>query len=288
MRRFLLVFLFFAAAPLAGGAAAASKKSCVWKVTGPAGTLYLAGSVHALRASDYPLQAFTASSELVFETDPYASADAWERRLDRASRLPDGVMLKDKVDPRTYAYILRVLGRSKGAKAPEQKIAHLRPWALSWMLETPGKTLNASRSQGVESYLQDKARKARKRMSGLVSLDQHIAVFGGMSDEDSEVLLLLQFIHLDAVSKEYQRTLDAWKRGDDRTIHTLTRGDYGESPARYRRIIADRNRAWLPKIEGFLRAGGRPRMVVAGAAHMAGEDGLVALLRARGYQVEQL
>jgi uncharacterized protein YbaP (TraB family) len=293
MRRFLyLLSAFWTASSLF--ATCAQAKSCVWKVTSPGGqTLYLAGTVHALRASDYPLpaaydRAFKASAELVFETDPHASAETWQRRVDRAAQLPGRATLKDKVDPRTYAYIRRVLGGIKGAADPEKKIERMRPWALSWMLEAPGKLRGVTQSHGVESYLQAKVGKTGKRMSGLVSLDQHIAVFGGMSDAENEMFLLLQFLHLDTHRAEYTRTVAAWRRGDAPAIDAAIRGDYREAPSLYRRIITDRNRAWMPKIESFLRPRQRTRMIVVGAAHTAGKEGLPALLQARGCRVEQL
>ena len=275
-----------------GLAARADAKCCVWKVTSSTGTLYIAGSVHALRSSDYPLpaaydQAFARSTELYFETDPYASAQTWSKQLSHASALPAGTTFKDKVDPRTYAYIQQVMKQIKGSTAPEKKIEHLRPWALAWLLESPGGTPDVTGSYGVETYLQNKARKVHKRMAGLVDLKQHIATFGGMSDADSETFLLLQFIHLDTESAEFNEILSGWKRGDIDTIDRLMRGDYRDSPSLYRRIVTDRNRLWLPKLEGFLRDSHQTRMVVVGAAHTAGGEGLPALLQAKGYQVEQ-
>ena len=52
----------------------ADAKSCLWKATSDAGTLYLQGSVHILKADAYPLapaieQAYAASDAVVFETD---------------------------------------------------------------------------------------------------------------------------------------------------------------------------------------------------------------------------
>jgi uncharacterized protein YbaP (TraB family) len=43
----------------------------------------------------------------------------------------------------------------------------------------------------------------------------------------------------------------------------------------------------IPKIEGYLRSG-KTYFVVAGAAHMGGDNGVLALLRQRGYRIEQL
>jgi uncharacterized protein YbaP (TraB family) len=252
------------AAALLFPAGSAAAKSCVWKVTSGSETLYLAGSIHALRASDYPLppeydQAFDASAGLAFETDPNIPAQKWAKALARAGTLPDGVALRDRVDPRTYAYLQRVLAHTHGATAPEKKIEHLKPWVISWILQPPGGGVpGMAHARGVESYLVARARAAHKTMTGLVPFEQHIAVYGGMNDTDSEASLLLAFINLNTSS----------------------------APSLRRRIITDRTAAWLPKIDGFLRSG-KTWMVVAGSAHMAGDEGLPALLQAQGYRVEQ-
>ena len=51
-------------------------------------------------------------------------------------------------------------------------------------------------------------------------------------------------------------------------------------------MVADRNHAWMPKIEELL-AGDRDAMVVVGSLHLVGEQGVVNLLREKGYAVEQ-
>ena len=63
--------------------------------------------------------------------------------------------------------------------------------------------------------------------------------------------------------------------------------DVKSDPVIYDRLLVARNRAWMPKIEALFS---RPRhaFVVVGAAHLVGPDGLVAMLKAKGYQVTQL
>jgi uncharacterized protein YbaP (TraB family) len=58
-----------------------------------------------------------------------------------------------------------------------------------------------------------------------------------------------------------------------------------EHPALRKRVIGDRHRLWLPKLEAMI-AGGKPTLVIVGAAHTVGADGLAAMLRARGHKVE--
>ena len=52
-------------------------------------------------------------------------------------------------------------------------------------------------------------------------------------------------------------------------------------------LLVDRNRNWLPKIDALFTRPGRA-FVVVGAAHIVGPDGLLAMLRTRGYAVEQM
>ena len=265
----------------------------MWRVTDQAGhTLYLAGSVHALRPSDYPFpaayeKAYAASSSVAFETDLALKGNQWDKAMGMAAVYPKNDHLKDHVDPRTYAYILRVIGNVHGSTEPEKQIEHFRPWAIAFMLESPGGIQGVNTRYGVEPYFIQKAKRDGKPMAGLVPLDEHIAVFGKMSDADSEAVLLLSFIHLNTVGKTFERMVSAWRRGDLEAVEKMEEDEYRDAPSVRQRMLTDRNRRWLPKLEESLRSG-KTSMVIVGTAHMAGDQGLPALLRARGYQVEQL
>jgi uncharacterized protein YbaP (TraB family) len=63
-----------------------------------------------------------------------------------------------------------------------------------------------------------------------------------------------------------------------------------ETPVTYRLLLVDRNNAWLPQLKARLDAhhAGDNTLAVVGALHLAGEDGLLAKLRAEGYRVERV
>ncbi len=268
---------------------AAFARACVWKVTSGGHTLYLAGSVHALRGADYPLpaaydQAYQASSVVAFETDLRKIQGPV---LQKAMFLPRGSTLRDHLDPRVYAYILRVIANVHGSTTPEKKLEKLRPWAVAWLLQAPNGIDGVESGEGIDAHFLQKAVRTHKEIVGLVPLDEHIAVFGGMNDADSQAYLLLRFIQLDQESKVYQQMVSALKRGDAEAIDQSIRADYRDTPGLRQRIITDRNRRWLPEIAQWLGSG-KTYMVIAGAAHMVGSEGVPALLRAQGFQVEQL
>lgn len=260
---------------------------CVWKVTGPTGgTLFLGGSVHALRSTDYPLppaynRAFDASSRIALEVEPKALSGASSAML-KAGSYPKGDSLKNHVDPRTYDYLRRVFGL---LKIPEDKFSRYRPWLLVLMLESPNMR-ELSDDLGVDEFLTRRARANGKATFGLESISEHLAVFSGLTDRQSEALLLLTFIpQANARGNDY--IMSAWRRGDIESLARSTRDAYREFPAFGERILGARNRRWAPKLEGYLKSG-QTYFVVVGAAHLGGADGLLALLRARGCKVEQV
>ena len=285
--------LFLALWTSAMGAPCAAALCCVWRVTDDAGhTLYLAGSIHVLRASDYPLpapyeQAYQASTSLAFETDLTAKGNDFSRALGAAALYPHDGKLQDHVDPRTYAYLLRVISNVHGSTEPEKHIEHLRPWAISFELESPGGLQGISSRSGVEWHFIEKAKRDHKETDGLVPFRDHIAVFGKMNDADSEATLLLAFINLNTDGKVFAQTLSCWKRGDMAGLEKIVEDEYRDAPGVRQRMLSERNATWMPKLEGYLRSG-KTWTVLAGTAHMAGDDGVPALLRARGYHVEQL
>ena len=259
--------------------------SCVWKVTGPGGsTIYLGGSVHALRSSDYPLpaaytRAFDASSRVVFENDPKA-ASREAKDLVRAGTYPKGDTLKNHVDPRTYAYIRRFFAL---VNVPETEFAKYRPWLINVLLSSPS---YEHWELGIERYLQRRAAAKSKPVSGLESPKEHNAFFVDLSDRESEALLLILFINASREGPSADM-ISAWRRGDAETLHRILRESFQDFPSLAWRLIDVRNENWLPKIDGYLRSG-QTYFVVVGAGHIGGPNGLLTLLKARGCKIEQL
>ena len=261
--------------------------ACVWKITGPGGhALYLGGSIHALRSTDYPLpaaynRAFDLSERLVFEVDT-AVNPGQEKRLIGTMEYPKGDSLKNHIDPRIYDYLKRVFARMG---APDESFARLRPWGVILLLWSP-ELQGLSSNLGIEGFLQRRARANGKLVSGLETSKEHSEIISGLTDRQAEAVILITFIpHSDSLKGS--RLLEAWRHGDVDALTKMTLAEYSDFPAFGSRIIDQRNRNWLPKIERDL-ASDHTSFVVVGAAHLGGPNGLLALLRSRGYQVEPL
>ena len=116
-RRIFLVYLrivIAAALILVSNQAGAA---CVWKVTRGTNVLYLGGSIHALKSSDYPLPAAynlacDASDRLVFEVDPKArleSSKSFAKRFFKSNNIPTAEFIECATPAEAY----RVIENSK-------------------------------------------------------------------------------------------------------------------------------------------------------------------------------
>jgi uncharacterized protein YbaP (TraB family) len=246
----------------------------------------MGGSVHALQKSDYPLpaaylRAFDASSRVAFEVDERALKESSES-LVKMGKYRQGDSLKNHVDPRTYAYLRRLFGLMN---VPEETFARCRPWLIVVLLQSSS-ARRALPEPGVDDFLMKRAAKRSMPMVGLESVEEHARVYSGLSDRESEILLLVTFIPSGSAGGQ-DNLMKAWRRGDAEAIATMVQRDSVEFPAFNERLLGARNRAWIPKIENFLGSG-HTYFVVVGAGHFGGNNGLLALLRAKGYQIEQL
>jgi len=281
----LAFFLVPLAICLAGGPAEAAS-GCIWKVTSPSGgTLFLGGSVHALRSTDYPLppgynRAFEASNRVALEVDPKA-LNVSSSGLVKAGTYSKGDSLKNHVDPRTYDYLKRLFGLMK---IPEDKYSRYRPWLLTFLLDSGAQGFSSD--LGVDEFITNRARANGKTIVGLESAGEHSSVYTGLTDRQSEALLLVTLIP-SGNTGEGERILGAWRRGDVEALARGTHAAFADFPAFADRLLGMRNRRWMPKLDGFLKSG-QTYFVVVGAAHLGGGDGLLALLRARNCKLEQL
>ncbi|HYL02122.1 MAG TPA: TraB/GumN family protein [Steroidobacteraceae bacterium] len=273
------------------GSLTAQAGSPVWAIRGAHNTVYLAGSVHLLRAADAALppgfeRAYTDSARVVMELDlgkldELATAE-W--MLEHGS-LPADANLRGVLGDTRYQ---RVSAAAATLGLPPAALDREAPWVVGLQLaQLEYVHLGFDPGQGVEQQLLQRAQADHKPTAGLESVSEELGVFEAMPPAEQAHFLDMVLDDLDDTDTEMRTVLGAWRGGDAARLAALLAREYRSFPALYRALVTDRNGRWLPEIERLLR-GTDNSLVVVGALHLVGDGGLLEALRRDGFAPVEL
>ena len=142
---------------------------------------------------------------------------------------------------------------------------------------------------GIDKYFLSKA-EGKKKILELESIDYQINLLSGFSDKDQELFLIYTLKDLHLMEQEVNQVTQAWILGDTKSMESLLTKSVSEDKRLstiFEKLIFERNRRMVSKIEDFLRTK-ETYFVIAGAGHLVGNQGVIELLREKGYLIEQL
>ena len=258
----------------------------LWRYASPGATVFLAGSIHFLKETLYPLpkpfeEAFSQADTLVVEVDLTALTPAeLQSRTIAAGRLPRGETLATVLSPELYARLSR---RFAGDGMDIVLFESLQPAMIMNQLAVFGlMALGYSPQFGLEHYFT--ARKESRRVLELETVDAQLDLLFGQP-----MAMQIQLLE-DTLDQEAQfeplltGMLRAWLAGADDEFLALFERQAGESElAREfnRRLLDERNVGMAESIAGYLEGTGT-YFVLVGAAHFIGDNGIVSLLAQQG------
>ncbi len=263
----------------------------LWRLERNGNVVYLAGSIHILKPSLYPLApqldaAFQQSDFLVLEVD-VASMDPQEiqQRTRAYALLDDGQTLRGVLPGHIYQKLAAhlvdygmtpyMLDRAKPALVMNQIVVS-RLLALGYLPDS-----------GLENHFL--ARRGGREVLELESLDAQLELLFNQPLATQVELLEETLDVADEIEPLLAGMLVAWLSGDDEQFMAQFRAQSGDSElsrAFTRKLLEERNHTMAAGIRRLLDAASpdRPRtyFVLVGAAHLAGEEGIVPLLAAQG------
>jgi uncharacterized protein len=294
IRKLVRITLFLAAIAAATAAAAqtspASTRSFLWRVQSGEKLVYLAGSVHALSADVYPLspafeRAFADSDTLVEEIDlGEAELLAAAPAILAKGMYVDGRRFDSVVSKETAALVAT---RLKEAGLPLEMFQVMKPWMVMLTVAAlEAQKAGLDPSLGLDKHFYDRAKAAGRTIVGLETTESQIDRLDTMSEALQEQLLRSSLSEAETSRNSLKAIVSAWQRGDGAALEKTLLSDFTQYPAAYQSLIVERNQNWIPQIDACL-ARTRPCLVVVGAAHLVGPDGLLTLLQRKGYRIEQ-
>ena len=271
-----------AAAPTAGGPA-------LWVIRDADSTLYLFGTVHVLKpgvAWDSPRidAALAASSDVWFEI---SNPD------DQAAIIP--LIQQHGVSPNrplssllsaTEMADLDAAARTVGSNISQMD--PLRPWFAALTLSVaPLVKAGYDPNSGVELVLKARAVADGKTIHGFETIDHQVGILATLPEQVQLAFLRSTLEDFDQAATELDAMVLAWSTGDVAALDRVVVEDMKtETPEIYDALLVRRNVDFADQIQTLL-AGSGTAFIAVGAAHLAGDDSVQAVLEGRGVEVER-
>lgn len=266
-------------------------KSSVWKITDGDNVLFLGGTIHLLTKQDYPLPAefefaYQQATLLVFEVEPdVVNSQATEKKFVEYAYYKDGTTLSNVLDAATYKllsdfFAVRDLSMST--------FESMKPGMLSVVLTVLELQRLGLAGQGVDEFFSDKSKQDNKPQLALETIDDQFRALSALGVGRESFTIRHALSEAEKITELMQDIKSAWRTGDNKALVNTSLTPWLERfPELYQSLLVKRNNHWLPQLETLLKT---PDIeyVLVGALHLVGDDGLLSLLREKGYRVEQV
>jgi uncharacterized protein YbaP (TraB family) len=253
----------------------------LWELHGKHNTVYILGSIHVLRPTDYPLapavlNAYGNAKSIFMEVNlQEIDSQQMQMELLASARLPEGKTLPDIMGKQRYA--------RAGALAREVGIDisifdAFAPWFVAEAIsQLQLQKLGFQPTSGVEMFFLEHARSDGKSVAGLETVHDQIALFTALSLDAQADYLISSLEEAHDLPKEVDDLVHAWQRGDTVWFADQLKSEFGRDPALYQSVLVARNRKWVPKIEALLNDD-QNYLVIVGTGHLVGQGSVIELL----------
>lgn len=270
-----------APAPLANPATVTARPA-LWKIADKDTTIYLFGTIHALRPGvvwmDGPIEsAFKASDELVTEIPETAAADM-QAAVMASAMLPPGKTLRELLNPDDRAKLEQALA---GFGLPAETFDRFEPWYAAVALTAfPLAKQGYSAENGVEQTFSIAAKRHGHARIGLETAAYQLAIFDSLPLDVQKSYLHEVIEGLPTLDQDLAGMVREWSAGNPDKLAELLNADE-DDPRMVAALLTNRNRAWAQWITARMKQPGKVFMAV-GAGHLAGKDSVQAMLASSG------
>ena len=266
--------------------------SPVWKISKGKQHLYLGGTIHVLGKDDYPLpkefdQAYEQSTKLVFEVDFAKLQDPQlAQKFLAMSLYNDGRNLKQVLKPQTFAALEKYL-TSRGI--PVEAMLNYKPGMLMMSLTMIELQRLGLAETGVDSAFNTRAIRDNKALGFFETAQQQIEFISTIGEgERADEVIAYTLRDMEQLPEMMRSMKEVWRKGDNQGLEKLALAPFKKDfPKVYQTLLVKRNNAWMPQIESLMKTP-EIELVLVGAAHLVGEEGLLAQLKSKGYRIENL
>ncbi|WP_400079365.1 TraB/GumN family protein [Winogradskyella sp. R77965] len=259
------------------------ENSTLWKIEGNhlEKASYLFGTIHitcdATLEADVQ-KALDETSQIVLEID--MDDPAMQTKMMGGMYMKDGKKISDLVSEEEFAIIDALITKEVGM--PLKMVETIKPFFLIAMMYP--KMIDCP-MQSFEEELVKVAKEQEEEINGLETIEDQMQVFEDIPYEDQVADLLKTAKDNLANDKEtFAKMLKVYKEENIDAMIEMMDDDEDSSIAKHQDVmLVNRNKNWISKIGEYAKD--QPTFFGVGAGHLAGDTGVINLLREAGYKV---
>ncbi len=264
------------------------ENSLLWKIEGNglSKPSYLFGTIHLIKADKYFLpsgfrKAFDESKSVVFEIDIDKMNDISEQMKFLPKLMMKGdTSLKDLITDDEYSKVQKYFNEKH---LPLFLFEKIKPMFLT-MFTDGDFNPNSIQSGEYVSYEMEISKLAKengKNINGLETIDFQISVLDSIPYAYQAEMLMKS---IEVQGGDTNQTDDMYDMYLEQNITDLHQSIESEDISKYDKILLNnRNNTWIPRMSDYMQQG--QTFFAVGAGHLAGNQGVIELLRKKGYKV---
>lgn len=261
----------------------AQENALLWKISGNglSSPSYVFGTMHILcdeSVTDNPSlqQAFSNSGKLVMELNPTDPAVMQE--MQQLAMNPGFENTYKDLPEEDYSLLDEYLKSKFGAGLDQMGV--LKPFTLTSMV-TMG-FLPCDEPFSPESFFASKASEGNKEIIALETAKFQFGLFDEIP-RDIQIREIIRTLKDNTGKTELEQMMKIYLSGDLEGLYVFMKSNPMMEQFQTQ-LLDERNEAWIPQLETLFKSGST--FVAVGAGHLAGEKGVLSLLKEKGYQVE--
>jgi uncharacterized protein len=254
------------------------------------GVIYLFGTIHLLPdgakwssvAIDHAVEQSDTLTIEVTGTEDLANVSSVFSSMAVATGLPP---LSQRVDSKLLPQLKAVVANGN---TPDKTLNQLETWAAALRIaSTTAGNIGLGQTNAVETVLNNRFAARGKATRSLETITQQFSFFDQLAEADQRAMLNAILRDARGETAQTQRLIDAWLTGDQSAILQQANPGVMATPNIREVLVTKRNQRWADQLSVSLARGERT-FVVVGALHLAGKQGVPALMARKGHVVARV
>ena len=247
---------------------------------------YIFGTIHAICATDMlPMEKFAPyldkTDELILEVDLDDSAQI--AAMTKGVMLPDGKTFKQYLTAEEYAKVDEMVKTHLGISA--DKVASFKPGLLMITILSSKKAIGCA-LDGYDKALMKEAVAKEMPVSGLETAEMQIAIMDTKPVEQQAKELYAMALNPEKAIADLMKMTEVYKLQDAEKLLAASATQMESDKTFMTKLLDERNAAWITKLDEAVKA--KPTFIAVGAAHLGGKNGVISLMKAKGYSFKAI